>query len=117
MENYDAYLPHIDAVEGINRIMKNKKMYITMLGRFKLQPMTDTLVEAIASGDTEKITFAAHALKGTAGNLGFATLYTLAGEMESQAKEGVALDGRVGELTELIGVIKPLMEKFIAEEA
>ena len=117
MNDYTAYLPHIDATEGIKRIMGNKKLFITMLGRFKLRQMTDAVTAAIESGDAEKMAFAAHALKGTAGNLGFPTLYTHTADMEQRAKEGNDIAPLMPQLEELVETIIPLVAMFIEKES
>jgi len=117
MNDYTAYLPHINAAEGIKRIMGNKKLFITMLGRFKLRQMTDAVAEAIGTGDYEKMAFATHALKGTAGNLGFPTLYDHTADMEQRAKESTEIASLMPGLEELVGTLIPLIEKFIAQES
>jgi HPt (histidine-containing phosphotransfer) domain-containing protein len=115
-DNYEAYLPHIDAVAGIKRIMNNKKLYVTMLARFKPRQMADTLLEAMKDGDHEKVGFAAHALKGTAGNLGFPTLAVLTGEIEDLAKAKKDASHMAGILDELIAVVMAALQDFIAKE-
>ncbi|MCL2204563.1 MAG: Hpt domain-containing protein [Defluviitaleaceae bacterium] len=116
MASYDAYLPHIEAEEGIKRVMNNKKLYITMLGRFKLQKMTEDLVKATESGDIEAIGFAAHALKGTAGNLGFPTMQKLTGDMETRAKNGEDIVPMIAELEQLTKDVAAMIQQFIATE-
>jgi len=123
MDNYASYLPHINAEEGIKRIMNNKKLYVSMLTRFKLDEMTAALLEAISSNDAEKIVFAAHALKGAAGNLGLPTLQELTGVMEQAAKDA-AKEGNnvlavynVEGLVALVGELKPLLARFVQDEA
>ena len=116
MNNYEAYLPHIDANEGIKRIMNNKKLYITMLGRFKVREMAKTLADAIEANDTESIGFAAHALKGTAGNLGFPTLYEFSSNIEQQAKNGADVSEMIAPLDELAVTTIKAIQEFIAAE-
>jgi HPt (histidine-containing phosphotransfer) domain-containing protein len=116
MNNYENYLPHINATEGIKRIMNNKKLYITMLGRFKARQMTETLLEAIKSGEHENVVFAAHALKGTAGNLGFPTLEALSKEIETLAKRKEDSSHLVPQLEELVAIVITAIQDFIAAE-
>jgi len=118
MGNYAAYLPHINAEEGINRIMNNKKLYVSMLTRFRLREMADALVESVTSGDHdhEKIIFAAHALKGAAGNLGLPTLQELTGNMEQLAKDKMDVGALLPDLHKLVDELLPLLEAFIQEE-
>jgi HPt (histidine-containing phosphotransfer) domain-containing protein len=96
--------------------MNNKNLYITMLGRFKVRQMTETLLDTIKEGDFEKITFAAHALKGTSGNLGFPTLYKLTGQMEAMAKTEEDVSHLVAPLEELVDIIVKAIQDFIAAE-
>jgi|GEM_PF-1759787 len=116
MNEYEKYQPHINAAEGIKRIMGNKKLYITMLGRFKLREMTDAVAESIQSDDHEKRAFAVHALKGTAGNLGLPTLYSHTAEMEQLAKEQKDITHLMPPLEELVSELAPLIEMFITAE-
>ena len=116
MEDYTAYLPHIDAAEGIKRIMNNKKLYITMLGRFKVRQMTDALLEAVKTGDHEKIGFAAHALKGTSANLGFPTLAKAASEVEVHAKAQTDSSHLLAPLEELVEVVVAAIQEFVQKE-
>jgi HPt (histidine-containing phosphotransfer) domain-containing protein len=117
MDNYEAYLPHINAAEGIKRIMNNKKLYITMLGRFKARQMTDDVLAAIQSGNHERITFAAHALKGTSGNLGLPMLAKLTGEMEALAKQERDISHMVTELEVLIETVICAIAEFVEKES
>jgi HPt (histidine-containing phosphotransfer) domain-containing protein len=116
MDNYEAYLPHINAAEGIKRIMNNKKLYITMLGRFKVRQMTDTVLEAIQAGDYEKMVFTMHAIKGTSANLGFATLSQLAAEMETLAKQKKDVSHMVPQLEDLVETVITVMGDFVTKE-
>ena len=113
MDNYASYLPHINAEEGIKRIMNNKKLYISMLTRFKLDEMVAALLDAITANDAEKVVFAAHALKGAAGNLGLPTLQDYAGTLEQLAKEAKDVTDMVAGLEALVGELKPLMAAFV----
>jgi HPt (histidine-containing phosphotransfer) domain-containing protein len=116
MGEFDAYLPHLDAVEGIKRIMSNKKLYITMIGRFKARQMADDLLEVMKTRDHVKIAFAAHALRGAAGNLGFPTLHTLTDEIEVLAKKEEDVSHMAQPLDELIGVVVDVIREFVANE-
>jgi len=110
-------MPHINATEGIKRIMNNKKLYVSMLSRFKLDEMVAALLEAIATGDHEKIVFAAHAIKGAAGNLGLPTLQACTDDIEALAKENKDTSHLTVTLDALVDELKPMLERFIKEEA
>ena len=83
---YAEYMPHINVNDGKNRVMNNLKLYMTLLGKFKGRQMADDLLGAIKDNDSGKIVQYAHALRGTAGNLGFPTLLGVTEEIESLCK-------------------------------
>ena len=112
---YEQYLPHIDMAEGISRVMNNAKLYLSLLGRFKLRPMTEALLEAIAAGDHPAVAAAAHALRGTGANLGFPTLCDLVGEIEQRAKVQQDASTHVTALTAMLETLEPLIARAIAE--
>jgi HPt (histidine-containing phosphotransfer) domain-containing protein len=116
MNNYEKYLPHIDAADGIKRVMNNKKLYTTMLGKFKLAEMTEKIAEALDSGDPEKTYFATHALKGTAINLGFPTIFALCNDMEQLAKDGGDALPMLPALQKLAADVAVLIAEFIENE-
>ncbi|SCY70616.1 Hpt domain-containing protein [Desulfoluna spongiiphila] len=62
------------------------------------------LKEAIARGDMQTLTEAAHSLKGSAGNLGFTEIYRLSKDIETAARENT-LD-RLGPVLESIDALK-----------
>jgi len=84
---YAMLLPALDVKDGLTRVMNKKKLYWSLLGRFKMREMVETLNSAIASGEHEKVKEAAHAIKGAAGNLGCVTIRDMMLEVETRAKE------------------------------
>ncbi|MCL2840478.1 MAG: Hpt domain-containing protein [Defluviitaleaceae bacterium] len=84
---YSEYLPHINVAEGKTRVMNNLKLYTSLLGRFKGRDMTNDLLASIKDGDKIKAAQHAHALRGTAANLGFTVLYGITEEIETLCKK------------------------------
>ena len=85
--DYARYLPDIDVVDGVSRIMDNKKLYLSLLKKFKARQMSEDLINKInANEDPEQISQGAHAIKGAAGNLGLTRLSQTAIEIEARIK-------------------------------
>ena len=112
----DKYLPHIDMNDGVARVMNNKGLYLTLLSRFKLRPMTEALLAAIASGEHAQVTQAAHALRGTAANLGLPTLGALTGDIEQLGKKAESASAFVQPLSDLLETLEPLIAQAIADK-
>jgi len=86
LSDYSVYLPHIDVEEGKTRVMNNEKLYMTLLGKFKGRQMADDLISSMEANDHSKVVQYAHALRGTAGNLGFKVLFEITSEIEKLGK-------------------------------
>ena len=112
-DEYVVYLPHINVNDGKTRVMNNLSLYMRLLGKFNGRQMTDELLTAIKGGDSDKIIQGAHALRGTAGNLGFPVLLEITEKIELLCKAGedsshlceplneamIALDEAINKLT------------------
>lgn len=82
----------IDIENGLSRVMKNEKLFITLLIKFaKSRQSSETeLMQALNTGDYPTARRVAHTIKGVAGNIGAVELYELASSTESVYKqEGV----------------------------
>jgi hypothetical protein len=82
-------------VDGANeRFMGNMGMLERFLKKFPNDPNYKVLVDAIEAKDIDRAFDAAHAMKGTCGNLSLATLYSLVSEvtehLRSKDLEGAA---------------------------
>lgn len=86
--DYTAYLPDIDFEDGKARVMNNLKLYLRLLGRFDGAKMAGDVTSAIEEGNNPAIIQAAHAIRGTAANLGFPVVQQIAEEIEVLAKAG-----------------------------
>ena len=115
-KDYSAYLPHINAKDGMARVINNLPLYVRLLGKFKGRELADDLAMAVSGGDSEKIIYSAHALKGTAANLGFLAVCKVASDIELHAKSNKDASHLLPELSKVINDLMAQIEKFIAEE-
>ena len=87
MENtYENLLPHINYEEGKARVMGKAQTYARMIKLFDGKHMLKQLLAAVSADNYKDINSAAHALRGTAGNLSFPIVYELAGKIQQNAK-------------------------------
>jgi HPt (histidine-containing phosphotransfer) domain-containing protein len=86
-DDYGKFLPVIDVKDGLKRVMNKKKLFWSLLGRFKMREMVETLQSAVNQGDFDSIKEASHAIKGAAGNLGCISLRDITAVIEAKAKE------------------------------
>lgn len=80
------------------------------LGRLLAKTLASDLQKirrGLRESDTEAISFAAHSIKGAAGNLGFERLSQVAADLETRAREG-RLDGFEDLLLEMQALLKTL---------
>ena len=114
-KDYSAYLPHINAKDGMARVLNNLPLYVRLLGKFKGRELADDLAKAVSGGDSDKIIYSAHALKGTSANLGFTTVCKVAGDIEHLAKANEDASHLLPELSKVIDDLMTNIEKFVAE--
>ena len=114
-KNYSAYLPHINAKDGMARVINNLPLYVRLLGKFKGHELADDLAKAVEGGNPDKIIYSAHALKGTSANLGFPTVCKVAGDIELLAKSNKDASHLLPELSRVINDLMTQIEKFVSE--
>ena len=85
-DEYAQFLPAVDVNDGLKRVMGKKKLFLSLLGRFKSREMTEGLLEAIKAGDHAKVVESAHAIKGASGNLGLVSMRDKMLEVETRGK-------------------------------
>lgn len=71
-------LPVIDHADAMKRFDGDKAFFTRLAAKYPNDTSFTELEEALAKGDTEAAYHAAHTLKGVAGNLSFAQLFSLA---------------------------------------
>ena len=111
--DYGEFLPHIDVKDGVTRVLNNQKLYFDLLKRFKGKAMTDNLLDAIASGNHAEVVQVAHALKGTAANLGFPVVYRVSEEIETLAKKGEPCESLSHEIKAAINDLEQAVAKLV----
>ena len=114
-KDYSQYLPHINAKDGMARVINNLPLYVRLLGKFKGRELADDLANAVKEGNSDKIIYTAHALKGTSANLGFPVVCKVAGEIEALAKSNEDATQFLPELSKAIDDLMAQIEKFVAE--
>ena len=114
-KDYSVYLPHINAKDGMARVINNLPLYVRLLGKFKGRELADDLAKAVVGGDPDKIIYSAHALKGTSANLGFPAVCKVAGDIEQLAKSNEDASHLLPELSKVVDDLMAQIEKFVAE--
>lgn len=64
-----------NTAEGLGRCFNNEAFYLRLVGMSLADPNFDRLRDAVAAGDARAAFEAAHALKGSIGNLSLTPLY------------------------------------------
>ena len=95
LNNYGA-----DTKTGLERCMNNESFYFTLIGMAVNDDKFGMLKEAISNGDLDKAFEAAHALKGTTGNLSLDPIYVPVCEITELLRSRTEMD-----YSELIGTI------------
>lgn len=101
--DYSEFLPDIDVADGKKRVMGNMQLYHRLVGNFDGEKMAAAIADAIEAGDTKATAQAAHALRGTAANLGFPLVLKAAEDIEQNAKDGKDCTALVPPLKEAVG--------------
>ena len=96
-------LAGIDTVAGLSRTMGDAALYRRLLRKFRVSQggFDEAFRGAIAVGDAEAATRAAHTLKGTAGNIGARDLQAAAGALEQACARGEEV-GRIEALLQTV---------------
>jgi CheY-like chemotaxis protein/HPt (histidine-containing phosphotransfer) domain-containing protein len=81
-----------DAMDNLKRLLGDDYPHFLDLVLSKTEDLMTTLQEAVEGGDAGRLAAAAHALKGSAGNLGANQLCELAGRLEQKGSEGDSRD-------------------------
>jgi HPt (histidine-containing phosphotransfer) domain-containing protein len=128
MKNGNEEIMNIDGIVdmqgGISRVMNNKKLYLSLLGRFKIKEMSDAVISGFNKGDFDETAKAAHALKGSAANLGLVKLVQAAANVEMSAKnalkeekEEANISKLTGELSEAADITQKAIEQILQSES
>ena len=110
---YADFLPAIDVLDGLGRVMSNKKLYLTLIKNFLSAGMANELIRSIKDGDFIKTQRAAHALKGVSANLGFTEVNTLVSRIETEAKMAIDSTENIAGLEIAIDHLNRLIKKLL----
>lgn len=75
MNRYKLFQAGVNVNEALERLGGDKELYDDLLVHFKESPRYANLIRALGKNDGAEAFQIAHALKGTAGNLGFTRLF------------------------------------------
>ena len=118
-------LKSINTLEGLKRVGGNEKLYSKILADFYLnyQQVLPELESKFIWKEYTGLKFMVHAIKGTAGNIGAASLYQAAGELENSLagnKDPEAISSfyetLLKELTWVLDELRPLYSNAAAGE-
>lgn len=90
-----------DTAEGLQRCMNNEDFYLRLVKMVPGDPSFQKLYDAIDEGDLETAFDAAHALKGSAGNLSLTPIFAPISEITELLRAGTQMD-----YTALVGKIR-----------
>jgi chemotaxis protein histidine kinase CheA len=114
--DYTEYLPDIDVEDGKARVMNNLGLYMRLLGRFDGAKMAGDITDAIDAGNAKEISAAAHALKGTAANMGFGEVRRVTAEIEAAVKAGESCEELSQTLTEAMASLLQTIGRLLATQ-
>ena len=95
--------------DGLARCMNNEKFYLKMLPVAIKDNHFDLLEKAIADKDMKAAYEAAHAIKGSTGNLGLTPIYKTISKMSDMLKAGMNAD-----YASIYKIVKTEREKFLS---
>jgi signal transduction histidine kinase/DNA-binding response OmpR family regulator len=113
------------ALTGDNLSAADRALVVDLLDAFRQGTATaiERMAHGLARADADAVRSAAHSLKGSAANIGAASLAALAGDLETRAKEGrlpagpAALDSLHEEFRLLVPVLERLTTDFAGPTA
>ena len=109
----------LDTVTGLSRVRGNFELYVSLLESFltRNEDVVDTLNQAIAERQLDKVRQLAHGVKGVAANLGADALAATAADLERVAREAVGSDPdlELPAVREAFDSFKPSIVQMLAE--
>jgi HPt (histidine-containing phosphotransfer) domain-containing protein len=112
--DYSIYMPHVNAEDGIKRLMGNKDLYKRLIGKFDARKMADDICNCLEKGDCENAASLCHAMRGTAANLAFPHIITIVSEVENKAKAGIPATDLIPTFRSATADLAQAIEKFAA---
>jgi signal transduction histidine kinase/DNA-binding response OmpR family regulator/HPt (histidine-containing phosphotransfer) domain-containing protein len=113
-EAYTGFIPLIDVMSGLKRVMNNKTLYFTLLHNFSGRALADEMIAHIKNNDFRQTEQKAHAIRSMAANLGLSELLKVINDIEGHAKMKISSAMLINKLDETItrtlSSIKQLLE-------
>ena len=81
-----------DTAEGLNRCMNNESFYLRLVKMIPGDPNFQKLYDAVDKGDLGTAFDAAHALKGSAGNLSLTPIFAPVSEITELLRDRTQMD-------------------------
>jgi two-component system, sensor histidine kinase and response regulator len=111
----------LDQVQGMRRVLGNKKLYTSMLRKFEAGMATAAtdIRAAISAGDFAHAELLAHSLKGTSGNIAHAELQQIASAIEYAARDkraGTQVEVWIDEAEALLAPLVAQIRQKLAPE-
>jgi HPt (histidine-containing phosphotransfer) domain-containing protein len=113
----ECYLPDIDIEDGKSRVMGNMNLYTRLLGKFNGTKMAEDIAAAVKAGDTKGAAQAAHALRGTAANLGFPLVRKITEEIETRSKKEEDCNEFLPEMEAVTASLSDAIARFLAAQS
>ena len=106
---------YLDFADGVNRVMKNVKLYVRLLTKFRNDTKLDKLEAALAAGDFGTAQAEAHTVKGIAANLSLTELFKQSLELETQIKAKSVNPAQVETVKSVYAITVQEVDRVIAE--
>ncbi|MCL2186188.1 MAG: Hpt domain-containing protein [Treponema sp.] len=108
---------YINVAEGINRVMKNTKLFSKLLGKFKDDTNIKDIESAFEKNDIESARNSSHTLKGLAANLALTELFKQVLELETQLKAGTMNRAQLAVVKNVLTMTNLEIDKVIEQYA
>lgn len=104
--------PVMDEVAALDMVEGERDLLEEILELFQdcTRERVDELRQSVSAGELDRVSSAAHAIKGAAANICAERIRVLAGQMESDARQGVVAD-----ISEMSEMLEAEFDRFVAE--
>ena len=107
-----AAIPGLDLARGLAVVRDNLPLYLRLLALFVEQQghVAERLRERLRAGDPAEVQRLAHALKGSAGNLGATQVQTVADALQAAVRQDAGPDAIARHVETLAAALPPLLD-------
>jgi two-component system, sensor histidine kinase and response regulator len=112
-------IPGLEIDAGVKRVLGNRALYISLLGRFasSQKDAAEQIQTALATGDKDSAIRIAHTLKGLCGNIGASALQAQAAAVETAIRDAApapALENALASLAPALAIMADQLERRFA---